>query len=100
MLFVSFVVQPFQNPCLLCKNSIVKVLIRCCDCDVFGIRTLLDYLSSLQLLEREGSTIWTLLSWAESGGAAHSFTDYRIRLEDAGFEQVKQLGERSLSAIK
>ena len=41
-----------------------------------------------------------LLSWAESGGAAHSFTDYRKWLEDAGFEQVKQLGERWLSAIK
>ena len=27
-----------------------------CDCDVFGIRTLLDYLNSLRLLEREGST--------------------------------------------
>jgi ubiquinone/menaquinone biosynthesis C-methylase UbiE len=29
---------------------------RACDCDVFGIRTLLDYLSSLRLLERKGST--------------------------------------------
>ncbi len=41
-----------------------------------------------------------LLSWAERGGAAHSFTDYRIRLEDVGFKQVKQLGEHWLSAIK
>lgn len=48
----------------------------------------------------EGSSIWTLLSWAESGGAAHSFTDYRIRLQDAGFKQVNPLGERWLSAIK
>ena len=48
----------------------------------------------------EGSSIWTLLSWAESGGAAHSFTDYCLWLEDAGFEQVNQLSERWLSAIK
>ena len=26
VIFVPFVVQLFQNPCLLCKNSIVKVL--------------------------------------------------------------------------
>jgi hypothetical protein len=48
----------------------------------------------------EGSSIWTLLAWAESGGAAHSFTDYCLWLEDAGFKQAKQLGERWLSAIK
>jgi len=36
----------------------------------------------------------------ENGLALHSLIDYRIRLEDVGFKQVKQLGERWLSAIK
>jgi SAM-dependent methyltransferase len=34
----------------------VHTVAHACGCDVFGIRTLLDYLSSLQLLEREGTT--------------------------------------------
>jgi hypothetical protein len=48
----------------------------------------------------EGSSILTLLCWTESGSAAHSFTDCRKWLEDVGFEQVNQLGEHWLSAIK
>jgi hypothetical protein len=43
---------------------------------------------------------FTVLLWALSGGAAHSFTDYCNWLEEAGFSQVKQVSEKWLSATK
>jgi hypothetical protein len=43
---------------------------------------------------------FTVLLWALSGGATHPFTDYRNWVEEAGFSQVKQIGEKWLSATK
>ena len=40
-----------------------------------------------------------LLLWA-NGGEAHGFEEYRAWLADAGFAQIRQLGERRLMAGK
>ena len=42
----------------------------------------------------------SFFTWAIAGGKAHSFAEYRQWLEAAGFETVKQLSERWLSARK
>lgn len=48
----------------------------------------------------ESTQIVSLLLWANSGGGTHSFQRYRTWLEQAGFGQVRQLGERRLEAAK
>jgi hypothetical protein len=41
-----------------------------------------------------------LLLWANSGGRAYSFEEYRSWLSNTGFGQVDQLSERLLAAKK
>jgi len=48
----------------------------------------------------ETTSFLTLVLWANSGGAAHSFEMYQAWLSDSGFRQIKQLSERWLAAIK
>ena len=48
----------------------------------------------------ETTSLLALVSWADSGGAAHSFEMYRAWLSDSGFGQIKQLSERWVVAIK
>jgi cyclopropane fatty-acyl-phospholipid synthase-like methyltransferase len=48
----------------------------------------------------ETTSFLTLVLWANSGGAAHSFEMYRAWLSDSGFRQIKQLSERWVVAIK
>ncbi|UCC87318.1 MAG: class I SAM-dependent methyltransferase [Anaerolineales bacterium] len=48
----------------------------------------------------ETTSFLTLLLWANSGGAAHSFEMYRAWLSDSGFRHIKQLSQRLLVAIK
>lgn len=48
----------------------------------------------------ETTSFLTLVLWANSGGAAHSFEVYRDGLRDSGFRQVKQLSERWLAVFK
>jgi SAM-dependent methyltransferase len=48
------------------------------------------------------SSEWTamvsLLLWVNGGGGTHSFEQYRAWLDEAGFAQVRQVGERWLAA--
>jgi cyclopropane fatty-acyl-phospholipid synthase-like methyltransferase len=48
----------------------------------------------------ETTSFLTLVLWANSGGAAHSFEVYRAWLSDCDFRQIKQLSERWVVAIK
>jgi len=48
----------------------------------------------------ETTSFLTLVLWANSGGAAHSFEMYRAWLSGSGFRQIKQLSERWVVAIK
>jgi cyclopropane fatty-acyl-phospholipid synthase-like methyltransferase len=48
----------------------------------------------------ETTSFLTLIMWANSGGAAHSFEMYRDWLSDSCFRQVSQLSERWVAAIK
>jgi SAM-dependent methyltransferase len=48
----------------------------------------------------ETTSFLTLVVWANSGGAAHSFEMYRGWLSDSGFRQIRQLSERWVVAIK
>jgi 2-polyprenyl-3-methyl-5-hydroxy-6-metoxy-1,4-benzoquinol methylase len=48
----------------------------------------------------ETTSFLTLVLWANSGGAAHSFEMYRAWLSESGFQQVKQLSERWVAAVK
>jgi SAM-dependent methyltransferase len=48
----------------------------------------------------ETASLLTLMLWANSDGAAHSFETYRGWLGDAGFPQIRQLSERWLVAVK
>jgi SAM-dependent methyltransferase len=41
----------------------------------------------------EGTSLVTLLTWALSGGRAHSFDDYQAWLAEAGLAQVERLGD-------
>ncbi|MCL4298624.1 MAG: methyltransferase domain-containing protein [Anaerolineae bacterium] len=49
---------------------------------------------------QESSSFVSLFLWASGGGAAHSFESYRQWLKEAGFREVKALGERWTSAVK
>ena len=48
----------------------------------------------------ETTSFLTLVLWANSGGAAHSFEMYRNWLSESGFRQIEQLSERWVIAIK
>ncbi len=48
----------------------------------------------------EWTQIVSLLLWANSGGATHSFDEYRAWLEQAGFGQIRQSSDRWLTATK
>jgi SAM-dependent methyltransferase len=48
----------------------------------------------------ETSSFLSLLLWANSGGRAYSFTEYKAFLKSAGFATVNQLSERLVSAVK
>ena len=48
----------------------------------------------------ETTSFLTLVLWANSGGAVHSFELYRAWLSDSDFRQIKQLSERWVVAIK
>jgi SAM-dependent methyltransferase len=48
----------------------------------------------------ETTSFLTLVLWANSGGAAHSFEMYRAWLSNGGFRRIKQLSERCVVAIK
>jgi SAM-dependent methyltransferase len=48
----------------------------------------------------ETTSFLSLLAWANSGGAAHSFETYRGWLSDSGFRQIRQLSERWVVAVK
>jgi SAM-dependent methyltransferase len=59
----------------------------------------IDALMSSEPPSAEAS-LYTALLWAISGGAAHSFVVYRGWLEQVGFRQATQWGDRWLSAVK
>jgi SAM-dependent methyltransferase len=46
----------------------------------------------------ENSSFLSLILWANSGGRAYAFDEYRLWLQDAGFAGVNQLSPRLLSA--
>jgi ubiquinone/menaquinone biosynthesis C-methylase UbiE len=48
----------------------------------------------------ETTSFLSLILWANSGGAAHSFEMYQASLSDSGFRQIKQLSDRWVAAIK
>jgi len=48
----------------------------------------------------ETTSFLSLVLWANSGGAAHSFEMYRAWLRESGFRQIEQLSERWVIAIK
>jgi hypothetical protein len=48
----------------------------------------------------EGSSFLSLILWANSGGRAYSFEEYRSWLVDSGFNTIHQLSERLLSAVR
>jgi 2-polyprenyl-3-methyl-5-hydroxy-6-metoxy-1,4-benzoquinol methylase len=48
----------------------------------------------------ETASLLTLMLWANSDGAAHSFETYRGWLGDAGFCRIRKLNERWLVAVK
>jgi ubiquinone/menaquinone biosynthesis C-methylase UbiE len=48
----------------------------------------------------ETASFLTLVLWANSGGAVHSFEMYRSWLSDSGFRQIRQLSERWVVATK
>ncbi|NIQ78463.1 MAG: methyltransferase domain-containing protein [Anaerolineae bacterium] len=48
----------------------------------------------------ETTSFLTLVAWANSGGAAHSFEMYRGWLSDSGFRHIRQLSERWVAAVK
>jgi SAM-dependent methyltransferase len=48
----------------------------------------------------ELTSLLTLFLWANSGGAAYTFDNYRDWLLVAGFQSVRQLSERWLAAAK
>jgi hypothetical protein len=48
----------------------------------------------------ESASFLSLVLWANSGGTAYSFEMYRAWLMDAGFREIKQIGERWLTATK
>ena len=48
----------------------------------------------------EAASLLTLMLWANSDGAAHSFETYQGWLGDAGFPQIRQLSERWVVAVK
>jgi SAM-dependent methyltransferase len=48
----------------------------------------------------EWTQIVSLLLWANGGGGAHSFDQYRAWLEQAGFVQVRSLSDRWLAAVR
>ena len=48
----------------------------------------------------EGSSFLSLILWANSGGRAYSFEEYRSWLLASGFTSNKQLSERLLSAVR
>ncbi len=48
----------------------------------------------------ESSSFLSLLLWANSGGRAHSYNEYRSWLMNAGFTTITPHSERLLSAIK
>ncbi len=48
----------------------------------------------------ESSSFLSLILWANSGGRAHEFGEYRLWLMNAGFTTITQHSERLLSAVK
>lgn len=48
----------------------------------------------------ESTSFLSLVAWANSGGAAHSFEMYRGWLSDSGFRHIRQLSERWVAAVK
>jgi SAM-dependent methyltransferase len=48
----------------------------------------------------ETASFLSLVLWANSGGATHSFELYQAWLSDSSFRQIKQLSERWVVAIK
>jgi SAM-dependent methyltransferase len=46
----------------------------------------------------EGASLVTLLTWALSGGRAHSFDNYQAWLTEAGLAQVERLGDTWIAA--
>lgn len=81
----------------------VEVLVKSghfpCPIELHSGTLLLDVPMSIEP-PQAGSSFVSLFLWASNGEAAHSFELYNRRLKAAGFREVKQLGERWLSAIK
>jgi 2-polyprenyl-3-methyl-5-hydroxy-6-metoxy-1,4-benzoquinol methylase len=48
----------------------------------------------------ETASLLTLMLWANSGGAAHSFETYRGWLSGSGFRQINQFSDRWIAAVK
>ena len=46
----------------------------------------------------QGTSLVTLLTWALSGGRAHSFEDYQAWLVEAGLAQVRRIGDSWIAA--
>jgi SAM-dependent methyltransferase len=64
-----------------------------------GGRLLLDVPMTTTQLD-EGSSFLSLILWANSGGRAYSFEEYRSWLLGSGFTTIQQLSERLLSAVR
>jgi hypothetical protein len=45
-----------------------------------------------------GASLTSLLTWAISGGRAHSFEEYKAWLEEAGFRHTERLGDKWIGA--
>ncbi|MCC6568486.1 MAG: class I SAM-dependent methyltransferase, partial [Anaerolineales bacterium] len=48
----------------------------------------------------ESASFLTLFLWANGGGTAHSFEEYKSWLEEIGFQRIESLSERWLAARK
>jgi SAM-dependent methyltransferase len=104
LLTADFGVEQFDL-CLL--GQITDYLTPAQNCDLFRrVHAALRPGGTLVLdvpMTGEQASEWTqivsLLLWANGGGATHGFEAYRAWLEQAGFAQVRQLGERWLAAV-
>ena len=50
--------------------------------------------------QNEESSFTSLLLWANSGGRAYTFEEYRSWQVEAGFDAIQQLSERLVSAVR
>jgi SAM-dependent methyltransferase len=81
----------------LTKQHNCQLFKRICSALIHGGKLVLDVPMETTELD-ENSSFLSLLLWANSGGRAYSFEEYRSWLMDSGFIQVDKLSERLLVA--